>query len=210
MDIKTIVGILISILLLGGCNTNPAQQALLKKENQLVEDCKALKASPTLDPLRSKLPIGINPVPTRFVLIEDKVSQADKSTLLKYADITDSCAQMAFDYMLETQQMWLMPPFTKMRERSLTAFSELYGGRISYGEFNRLSAQSQAMYYEQWQELRVQQARLGLAAQSNQLQASRNLLFTAQQLSAPQPQLQRGMTHTNCQWFGQQMRCTSF
>lgn len=202
---KIYLSLAISVLVLTGCANMQAQQ----EEKQIFAECQEKWKAPKFDVLRGKLSAFEKNTSTRYILVEDKVAESEKELLLKYADLKDECATRGFDFALKYIP-WVLPALAESRERGLISFSELYNGRVSYGEFNRLGAQSYVLYLERWQKLQAEYARLGIAAQRNQIQASQNLLQAAQLLSTPAPQLQNNVVHTNCHWFGRQIQCTSF
>jgi hypothetical protein len=184
------------------------QMQAQQEEQQILSECQKKWQAPRFDGIRSKVSAFEKNISTRYVLIEDKASDSEKVLLLQYADLRDECANKAFDFGMKYVP-WTLPALADSRERGLIAFSELYNGRISYGEYNSLGAQSKAMYLEDWQKLQSEYARLSIAAQKNQLQVNLNHLQAARQLSTPQPQLQKSITNTNCRWHGQNMQCTS-
>lgn len=201
---KIFSSLVISLLTLTGCANMQAQQ----EEKQIFAECQEKWKASKFDALRGKISAFEKNTSTRYVLIEDKVAESEKELLLKYADLKDECATRGFDFALKYIP-WVLPAGAESRQRGLISFSELYNGRISYGEYNRLGAQSNALYLERAQKLQAEYARLAIAAQRNQIQASQNLLQATQQLSTPTPQLQNNITYTNCQWFGRQIQCTS-
>ena len=202
---KILIGIMVTALVISGCATMQAQQ----EEKQMFAECKEKWKHHKFDTIRGKISAFEKNTSTRYTLIQDKVADSEKELLLDYSDLKDECANKAFDFYLKYIP-WILPALAESRERSLVSFSELYNGRISYGEYNRLGAQSNALYLERWQRLQAEYARLSIAAQRNQIQASQNLFLAAQQLSTPPPKLQSNIAHTNCQWIGRQIQCMSY
>lgn len=205
---KNLIILLISVFYLSGCAEIQVQQAK-QEERQIVDDCKQKWKDPKFDSLRDKVAPYGEIVPTRYILVEEKPTEAEKKVLLQYADLRDECASKYFDFLYEKAPYGL-PAFSENRERGTIGFFELYNRNISYGEYNRLKTHSSTIYLQRLQESYNEYAKLSVAAQRNQIEASKNLLQASQQLTAPQPQLQRNMTHTNCRWAGNQINCTSF
>jgi hypothetical protein len=202
---KKALGLVICILTLSSCTAMQAQN----EEKKIVLECQNKWKNHIFDPIRGNISVFQKTTSTRYILVQEKASEADKKLLLDLADIQDECANKIFDFSLKYIP-WALPALAESRERSLISFAELYNQRITYGEYNRLGAQSKALYLGRWQKLQAENARISIAAQRNQLQASQNLILATQQLSTPSPQLQNNVTHTNCHWIGRQIQCTSF
>jgi len=193
-------------IFLAGC-ANMQNQAI---KNSL-EECKAKWAAPKFDSIRTKVSAFEKHTSTRYFLVDHYVADSEKELLLQYADLKDECANTAFDYALESMP-WVLPALAAQQNRNLISFSELYYGRITYAEFNRLNSQSYSMYLDQMQKLHEEYMRLDIAARQNQIQAGQALFQAAKQFSTPQaqlPKLQGNTMYTNCQWLGQQMQCNT-
>lgn len=202
LGMKILALLVIVVLSLANCTT------LQQQEKAIVLDCQEKWGNPKFDELRKKVFWMEKSGATRYILIGEKVSPTEKNLLLDYADLKEECLTTLVNFILKHSPM-VVPAIYEARERSIISFIDLYHGRISYGEYNRLGMQSQSTYMARWQKLSTEWNLLSLAAQRNQLQASQNLIQAAQ-LIAPQPQFQPNVGYSNCQWYGQQIQCVSY
>lgn len=186
-------------------------QNYYKARDEIIAECNELDKNPKINPIRGKI-IGYDEKGiskrTRYSLIEDIVTEPEKEALLIQADNWDVCSLKRTELERKYFPM-LLPAYVEYNKRELSAFSELYHGRISYGEYNRLYYQSGQLSYNRRKELHEEYMSLPIPEQTNRIQANQLLFQAGMILSRPAPQLQRNTTHTQCSWMGNFLNCTS-
>lgn len=181
----------------------------LQAKKQVIKDCRERWQNPKFDAIRGKISAFENNIPTRYTTVEDTASEDEREILLEYADLRDSCQNEMLEA-VEEYYGWSLPGYYEYLLRFRTAFAELYAGKISYGEYNKLAQQSRALAKDRYDKLAMEYNRLPVAAQRNEIEAQKNRLELYRQFEAPVSRLQGNLTHTNCHWIGEQISCTSF
>lgn len=161
--------------------------------------CAQLYTDARIDPIRDKVPINLRvetPIPIQMMANNAIPTEEEQAGILAWAEQRQLCQQRSTDV--------LGPPpahLEAVRSANSQAMADLYGGRISYGDFAKQLNQNRMAFIQQNQALLDQANRDALQRQ----QAFQQLLFQQQQLNLQQQSRQQNAP-VNCttQYIGNQ------
>ena len=125
--------------------------------------CSQLYSDPRLDPIRAKMPIGksiTEPVPVQMMTNSDLPTQGEKSAILAWAQQRQLCQQK--------DSTLFGPPYPHLeaaRRANSQSIADLYGGKITYGQYAKFLNELEAHVLQEDQAVRAQAARDFLDAQ---------------------------------------------
>jgi hypothetical protein len=198
-------------LSLSAC-ANPQKQAADRAaalRAQVEGYCRQLYSDPRIDPIRSKVPVGIGlseQIPIQMMSNNEFPSKEEAPAILVWAEQRQRCH--------EYQTSLFGPPpahLEALRRANSQLMADLYGGAITYGEYAKQLNQNTSLFLQQDASIRAQAARDRLQAiqafqqnlyQRQQLNLERQRLQN-EQLRAMQPQ-QNPAIHCTTQYIGNQ------
>lgn len=192
-----------------------------------------LSNNPELQILKSKVALGNIDGQTLEILSNDKKpTLAEKNALLKWDSLRQPCVEQSRAWYQAHQPLTVVAIFDKLQSQFKINLSDLYAGKISYGQFAKLrqanadNAKTEAAnVIQQNQNINIhnqqQQQQLDQQAQQAQAQdqAQKRALATQMimnnkpyQVPAPQVQIPQvnNPTNTNCRMIGSTMNCTTY
>ncbi len=167
--------------------------------------CSAAIYDPALRPLTGKIPmLSASEITAEMLSLDTVPTPLEAKAIGRLTEAHKECAKDFFSAVERTEA------FKFKRDLVL---AELMKRRISYGNANRLLRQAQLEALNQWTEQAAQESQRAQAAeferqridiQRQQARAQSQAAWAAT-ISA----MYRPTTTTNCNWYGQSMRCTS-
>jgi len=203
--LKSVCSALLVTILSTGC----AQFAARQEVESIRADMKRTWNDPRFDVIRDKIPFDYNNMSSRFLLVDSYPNEAEIEALLLWEEASHVDAKKVNDFFIKYLP-YAIPARIAQKNRFQMAFAELLKKRLTYSEFNRLNAQSYALFMAQLQEAEIQYASLRNQQRATQLAASRLLIEASRSFQRPTKILDDGVRYTNCQWIGNTMNCQTY
>lgn len=196
MRAMTKAAIAVFIIILAGCASY--QQAQLQKEGEaefarIKSECSAMYSSPDLATLSQKIPLQDARIVT-LEQINDTAPLADdeRAALSRYDAVRRSCAQRGTNAVMKYLGPEAAAAFSEASARSDALVADLYGQKITIGQFNAARKQNadalQATFYRLQADQQQRQAQAQQARELQQIQAG--AILGAAQAMKPTPQAQ--------------------
>ena len=126
---------LLVIVLLAGCaTTENVIQSSIDNANAM---CNAALSAKKFDPLRDKVAFSSKQVSIQNLNIEDRPSESEKPLILALAEERWLCAQDKVSIAKHNGLMGIAAAIDQAAHEEREAFALLYGGKTTYGDFNR-------------------------------------------------------------------------
>lgn len=144
--------ILFLALVLGACQSAPPQPAppqsprpasepdqtgvQEQEARQVKNDCNHHLADPAIDPIRSKMAIDLDARNTPNMLADkSKPNKAEKAAIFAYALKREECAKIGFEWLRKSYVPMQLVLAEAQQAQSRLLLADLYGGKLSYGQF---------------------------------------------------------------------------
>lgn len=222
--------ILAALALLAGCDTMPQQQVQQAPRPTAADDpsvtcARRAAVMPQFAPLSEKIAINMRADQVSLEMLADRARPTDQEKALLSAWQQQRVA--CFDVGVSFRAAYAPPRYVAWLSSSHNGTSglvaRLYGGDMTYGEFNRarasLAADTEATRLEMQQRERETQAAAAAQDDANRRAAAGMMLQNMQNQQLLQQQLQQQQMQqmqqnrpstTNCQRFGNQVNCTTY
>lgn len=110
----------------------PREQAAL----QVKDDCNRYLADPAIDPIRARLAVELDAKNTpRMLADKSKPNKTEKAAILAYALKREECARIGFEWLRKSYVPMQLVLAEAQQAQSRLLLADLYGGKISYGQF---------------------------------------------------------------------------
>lgn len=180
-----------------------------------------ISVSSRFEPLRNKIAINLRPENATLEMLADKSvpTEEERRLIGVYKIARDTCADQGASFRASYAPPGYVAAFNGNLIRVNELLARLYGGDISYGEFNRARAGNVSVTTSQMAEVEQQErdanarnedrrrAAAGAALQNIQ---SQQLILQQQQQQQQLILQQNRPRNTNCQRIGNQLNCTTY
>lgn len=133
--------LLIVALVLGGCQSNPGHFDRSGREREragqeVSDDCKRRLEDPAIDPIRAKIVVELDgKVTPKMQSDASKPTMAEKGAILAYAVRREECARRGFDWLKKSYAAMDLVVAEAQHAENRLLLADLYGGKLSYGDF---------------------------------------------------------------------------